>query len=314
VPRPRGLGRGLGALFPGAAGAGTQIPSQIGPAKTHDGRELPGAGAEPSIVWLDLDAVRPNPQQPRRSFDEESLRELAASIAEHGVLAPILVRPDGDAQGRYQIVSGERRWRAARMAGLSSIPAIVRPAQAAEAVELALVENVQRADLNPVEEAAGYRQLIEEYGYTQDMLAQRVGKSRPAIANALRLLSLPDDVLALVRDGKLSAGHARALASASPERARHLAAQAVHYGWSVRDVERAVAHPAPRSGRRGAAGRRQGPLPPDLADAESRLRFALATRVTIHPRAKGGTIEVQYADDDDLTRILDRIAPPGSPP
>jgi ParB family chromosome partitioning protein len=290
VSKARGLGRGLGALFPGhAAGAVALAPQSE------------------AVAQIEVERVKPNPQQPRRHFDEESLTALAQSIREHGLLAPIIVRAHPDTPHEYEIIAGERRWRAARLAGLRTIAAMVREARSGEAIELALLENVQRTDLNPIEEAAAYRQLIEEHAFTQESIAQRVGKSRPAVANALRLLALPDAVLALVRDGKLSAGHARALASLPHARALELARSAVREGWSVRDIERRSAAPASRSRR---PGQRRNGLPPDLAEAENRLRFALATRVALHPRAGGGgTIEVAYADDGELTRILDRIAP-----
>jgi ParB family chromosome partitioning protein len=289
VNKPRGLGRGLAALFPAAA------PS------------VPATGEAGAVRALEIEAIAPNPNQPRRHFDEESLTSLAQSIKEHGLLAPIIVRAHPARPQAYEIVVGERRWRAARLAGLRTIPAIVREADVGEAVELALLENVQRADLNPIEEAAAYRQLLDEHGFTQETIAQRVGKSRPAVANALRLLTLPAAVQALVRDGKLSAGHARALASLPHVRALELAQAAVRHGWNVRDVERKAAAPQ----RLGAGLRRTPPpLPPDVAEAENRLRFALATKVSLRPKASGGgTIEIFYADDSELTRILERVAP-----
>ena len=288
--RPRGLGRGLGALFPAAAAVA--------------GRHAVGT----TVVELPVEQIRPNPLQPRRRFDEESLSALAQSIRAHGLLAPIMVRTAEDAPDTYEIITGERRWRAARLAGLSTIAAIIRAAHTGEAIELAILENVQRADLNPIEEASGYRQLLDEHRYTQEMLAQRIGKSRPAVTNALRLLALPDAVQALVRDCKLSAGHARALATLPAGRARDLADEAVRRGYSVRELERRA---AARTGATYSAGARMHASPsltPELADAETRLRFALATRVSIRPRPNGGgTVEIQYADDNDLTRILDRV-------
>ncbi len=292
--KPRGLGRGLGALFP----ADRKVAS---PADGRDGQ----------LAQIPLDSITPNARQPRRQFDEESLTLLAQSIAAHGLLAPIMVRHNQDDPSRFEIIAGERRWRAARLAGLSVIAAIVREAHAGEAIELALLENVQRTDLNAIEEAAGYRQLIEEHGYTQDALAQRIGKSRPAVANTLRLLTLPDPVQALVRDGKLSAGHARALAGLAHGRAKQLADEVARQGLSVRDLERKIA------AGDSASSKRPTPIPtarerlsPEMADAENRLRFALATRVSLHPRQSGGgTIEVHYADDGELTRILERVAP-----
>lgn len=289
--KPRGLGRGLGALFPGAASPTVALEQPAG---------LP-------LLEIGIEQIQPNPRQPRRHFDEESLTALAQSIGLHGLLAPIIVRRHPDVPDGYEIITGERRWRAARLAGLRTIAAIVREARAGEAIELAILENVQRADLNPIEEASGYRQLIDEHDFTQETVAQRIGKSRPAVANALRLLTLPDSVQALVRDGKLSAGHARALAALPHARAIQLAQQAMRQGLSVRDLERASAG---REGKKPAALGPRAVLPPDVAEAENRLRFALATRVALHPRQTGGgTIEIHYADDGELTRILDRVAP-----
>lgn len=293
--KPRGLGRGLGALFPG------------GTATAPRPQAVPG----PALVQIPIEHIKPNPHQPRRHFDEESLTALAQSISAHGLLAPIIVRRDPNEEGSYEIITGERRWRAARLAGLRNIAAIMRETRGGEAIELAILENVQRADLNAIEEAAGYRQLIDEHAYTQDMLAQRIGKSRPAVANALRLLRLPDSVQAMVRDGKLSAGHARALAALPHGRARQLAEEAVRLGLTVRDVERkSAAREGTASNRAHLATTTTRQLLPEMSEAENRLRFALATRVALHPRqAGGGTIEIHYADDGELTRILDRIAP-----
>jgi len=292
VNKSRGLGRGLGALFPGAA--------------ARTGTNTTGV----PLLQIPLENITPNPNQPRRHFDEESLTELAQSISAHGLLAPIIVRPDALKPGYYEIVTGERRWRAARLAGQQLIAAIVRETHAGEAIELAILENVQRTDLNPIEEAAGYRSLIEEHDFTQEALAQRLGKSRPAIANALRLLTLPDSVQAFVRDGKLSAGHARTLAALPHGRARQLAEEAVRHGLSVRDLERKSARNSKNGKKSSSSLTTQSHLSPEMTDAENRLRFALATRVALHPRsAGGGTIEVHYADEGELTRILDRIAP-----
>ncbi|HXW50547.1 MAG TPA: ParB/RepB/Spo0J family partition protein [Candidatus Acidoferrales bacterium] len=287
--KPRGLGRGLGALFP-VAGSIVAPPA-----------------SDVLVRRIEIERIKPNPQQPRRSFDEESLTALAASIRTHGILAPIIVRPHPDVPDSYEIVTGERRWRAARLAGHSTIAAIVRDAPPGEAIELAILENVQRTDLNPIEEAAAYRALIEKHDFTQEIISQRIGKSRPAVANALRLLALPDAVQALVRDGVLSAGHARTLAALPHGRAQALATEAVRHHWTVRELERKSAEAKERK-TSGVAGRAM--LPPDLAEAENRLRFALATRVSLHPRhGGGGTIEVHYADDSELTRILDHVAP-----
>jgi ParB family chromosome partitioning protein len=287
MSKPRGLGRGLGALFPGA-----------------NSQERP-AGAR-TVIPIALTDIAPNAHQPRRAFHASELDSLAQSIKANGVLAPVLVRPKRDGPAHYELIAGERRWRAAKLAGLRTIPALVRDAKDGQAIELALLENLQRADLNPIEEAAGYRQLVAEYDFTQEMLAQRLGKSRPAVANALRLLSLPDSVQAFVRDGKLSGGHARALAALPGPKAERLAREAVAKGWSVRDIERAALH---ASGKTVQRTKPVSALPPDLAEVENRLRFALATRVTLRRATHGGTLEIQYADDDELQRIVDRICP-----
>jgi len=287
VNKNRGLGRGLGALFPGARAQSVAEPQ-----------------AGTVVAQLAPDSIEPNRQQPRRHFDEQSLAALAQSIAANGLLAPIIVRRHPEAENRYQIIAGERRWRAAKICGLQRIPALIREAQDGEAIEIALLENVQRADLNAIEEAAGYRQLIDDHEYSQETLARRIGKSRPAVTNALRLLILPDSVQALIRDGKLSAGHGRALAALPAHRAQALAQQAARQDMSVRDIERAASE-RPKSSSKAA---RKSALSPDLADVESRLRFALATKVTLQRLPTGGgTIEIRYADDAELQRLLDCI-------
>ena len=290
--RRGGLGRGLGAFFPG------------------DRQE---AAPAPGLINVSLDDVVANPHQPRRAFDVDALESLADSIRANGLLSPIIVRPVRGARAPYEIVAGERRWRAARLAGLSELPALVREVADGASIELALLENLQRTDLNAIEEAAGYRQLVDEHGFTQDALGQRLGKNRSTITNALRLLSLPDSVQALVRDGALSAGHARALAALPPDKAESLAHRAVAHGLSVRDVERLAAESA-RGGKPGgksaSAASRAGAekkLSPDLADVESRLRYALATRVVLNVGARGGSIVVHFADDKELQRIIERL-------
>lgn len=290
MSKARGLGRGLGALFPNA---GTQ--------------ERP-AGAR-TVIPIALADIAPNAHQPRHAFDQEELASLARSIKANGVLAPVLVRPKRDGPAHYELIAGERRWRAAKLAGLRTIPALVREAKDGQAIELALLENLQRADLNPIEEAAGYRQLLAEYDFTQEMLAQRLGKSRPAVANALRLLSLPGSVQALVRDGKLSGGHARSLAALSGPKAERLARECVARGWSVRELERAALQASGKAGTPQASAKAPAALPPDFAEVENRLRFALATRVSLRRAVQGGTLEIHYADDAELQRIIDRICP-----
>jgi len=298
VSKQRGLGRGLGAFFPNAGAA--QTAAAKAPSKT--------APDEQRVAMLDVDSIAANPNQPRRDFDEEELDALSQSIRANGVLAPILVRAAGVG---YEIIAGERRWRATKLAGLHQIPALVREADDPQTLELALLENLQREDLNPIEEASGYRQLLDDYGFTQDALCTRLGKARPTLTNALRLLSLPDAVQAMVRDGRLSAGHARALAALPAARAEAIARTAVGQGLSVREVERLAAAVSSAKKKPGRPASRPGQagLSPELAAVESRLRFALATRVAIRPHAGGGTIEIDYVGDDDLTRIVDVMCP-----
>ena len=293
MSKQRGLGRGLGAFFPNAGSAHAKTASD-----------------ERRVAMLDVETIAANPNQPRRAFDEAELDALSQSIRANGVLSPILVRASG--AERYEIIAGERRWRACKLAGLRQIPALVREADDPQALELALLENLQREDLNPIEEASGYRQLLDDYGFTQDALCTRLGKARPTLTNAMRLLSLPDAVQAMVRDGRLSAGHGRALAALPAARAEAIAAAAVGQGLSVREVERLAAAASPNKKKAPVhvpARPARTDLSPELAAVETRLRFALATRVAIKPRAGGGTIEIDYVGDEDLTRIVDVMCP-----
>lgn len=292
MERRSGLGRGLGALIP------TDLTGDPGGAL----REVP------------VSAVEPNPQQPRRYFDEESLASLTASVAELGVLQPILVRDLGD--DRYELIAGERRWRAAKRAGLPAIPVVVRTADQLLSLEQALVENLHRADLNALEEAAAYQQLIEEFGLTQDAVAKRVGKSRSAVANTLRLFQLPPSIQRLVAENQLSAGHAKALLG-TPDRAfqEALAERIVAAGLSVREAEEAVrAHgtaeapeePVPAG---GGADPGDGPArrlrPPGLLELEELLAEALSTRVAVSMSTGSGRgkIQVEFSGLEDLERI-----------
>jgi ParB family chromosome partitioning protein len=273
-------------------------------------------GDQPVLAEIPTSEVVPNPHQPRVHFDEETLGELAASIAQLGVIQPILVRV---VDGRYQLIAGERRWRAAQRAGLPTIPAVVRTSDDVSAVEQALVENLHRQDLTPLEEAAAYQQLLEDFSLTHDEVAKRVGKSRSAITNTLRLLGLPPAVQHLLADGKLSAGHARALLG-TPDRAlqERLARSAVSEGWSVRTVEEAVRNggvlptaPAPTPAPRPAPAPVDGSgltdatrlRPPGLLELEQLLADALDTRVGVQMSAKRGKVTIDFADLEDLERI-----------
>lgn len=301
MARSSGLGKGLSSIIPSAELATTD---------TSRGAVL---------VDVPVAAISPNPNQPRVYFDEESLIELSASITEMGVLQPILLRPSGD--GLYELIAGERRWRAAQRAGLTSIPAVVRLTDDAGSVEQALVENLHRQDLTALEEAAAYQQLLDEFSLTHDQIATRVGKSRSAITNSLRLLGLPPAVQHLLADGQLSAGHGRALLG-TPDRARQeqLAREAATGGWSVRMVEEAVrgdgassdglapseeqATSVPEPTMDGAGLTPSTRLrPPGLLELEHLLAEHLETRVSVQMSAKKGRVTIEFADLEDLERI-----------
>jgi ParB family chromosome partitioning protein len=285
----RGLGRGLGALLGDA-------PVPTAPATP------PAAPGGEVVRQIPIDRVRPNPNQPRKTFDAGALEELKASIEEHGVLVPILVRelPDG-----YELIAGERRWRASAAAQKTAIPAIVRPSSDRESLEVAIIENLQREDLNPLEEAAGIAQLIEAHDFTQEQVAQRLGKSRPAVTNALRLLTLPEAIKALIADGRLTAGHAKALLSA-PEGARlELAQRVANDGMSVRALERIIATllaPPPAKDAPSTNGRK---LSPEDLDFESRVRVKFGAPVALKRGGRGGSIEIKFTSETDLIRIAE---------
>lgn len=270
----RGLGRGLGAL--------------LSPEATEAGhfQEIP------------LDAILTNPNQPRKSFESNGLHELAASMKQSGVLQPIVVRPYG---AGYQLVVGERRWRAASLAGLKTIPAVIREVTDAECLELALIENLLREDLNPMEEAEAYQRLLAEFQWTQEELAQRVGKDRTSIANCLRLLKLPQIIQDDLRAGRLTMGHARALLSltSSSEQLR-LREQILAHSWSVRTTEEGV--------QRSRIPRRAPRRSAELAALEEMLREALATRVRIVGNERRGRIELVYASREELERLVEHVS------
>ena len=291
----RGLGRGLSALLgepeaPPAEGVAAPVLS-AGPAQ-----EVP------------IELLRRNPDQPRRSFGEPELEELAASIREKGVLQPILVRPAPGASGEYQIVAGERRWRAAQRAGLHAVPVLVRELDDLDVLEIAIVENVQRADLNAVEEALGYKALIDRFGRTQEAVAQVVGKSRSHVANALRLLNLPEEVREHIAEGRLSAGHARAIANA-PDPAG-LARTIVDKGLSVRQAEdlarQAQGRPAGEAAKPARAAARGGKHP-DTVSLEQDLSEAVGLAVEIDDKGGKGAVLVRYQTLEQLDDICQRL-------
>ena len=265
-------------------------------------REVPTGFAQ-----IQISSIRPNPQQPRTTFEPAALAELEQSVRELGVLVPIIVRPLEPVDGEpvYELIAGERRWRAAAAAQLKAIPALVRVADDRASLELAVVENLQRQDLDPLEEAMGFEHLLAKYDYTQEALAERLGKSQSAVANTLRLLGLADPIKARLRSGLLTVGHARALLSLEAGRREALAERIVADGLSVRDVERAAAE-RPAKPRRKRALRAHSP---DMADVENRLRYALGSHVAIIPARRGGRLEIRYSNDEELTRIIDAILP-----
>ena len=265
-----------------------------------------------------ISCIEPRSNQPRKTFDHESLEVLADSIATYGVLQPIIVRENEDAAGTYVIIAGERRWRASKMAGLTEIPAVIFDGDDLKAAQVAMIENIQREDLNPVEEAFGYRDLIERFGLTQDLVAKQVGKSRPAVANALRLLDLPEEVLEMLRDGTVSAGHARALLGLSdPELMVVYAEKIAQNGLSVRDTENLVR----RANERAAQASEESSE--EVVTSASVMRKAqirmlekksmslLGRKVKISTSGKKHTVELYYNDDEDLTALLTAICGEG---
>ena len=261
--------------------------------------------AAKSAVKLKLNEIEPNREQPRKSFDEEALEELANSISTHGVIQPLLVRPLAD--GGYQLIAGERRWRAARMAGLTEVPVVIREMSDSEAMELALVENLQREDLNPIEEAQGLSLLMETYGLTQEQAAKRVGKSRPAVANAMRLLALPQDVLALVERGELSAGHARTiLALENAEQISALANEIIKKRLSVRETERAVKALLKGDVKREKRVKKRDTYydEVELAVSQSLGRKA---KVLLSNGNKG-TLEIEFFGKEDLSKLVKALS------
>ena len=275
-----GLGKGLGAL-------------------------LPETDVTAGLSEAPVGAISPNPNQPRASIDENDLRELALSIREHGLIQPLVVARSGE--NAYTLIAGERRWRAAQLIGLDSVPVVVKDVVPQQMLELALVENVQRADLNPLEEASAYRQLVEEFGLTQEQVAQRVGKSRVAVANTLRLLKLPDAIQKRLADASISEGHARALLMLDDTaHMQRLASRIVSDGLSVRQVEEQV--------RRLNAGRPQarkrkasGAISANTRALEDRMRRALGTKVGLYRTSRGGKIVIQFYSEEELDAIYRRI-------
>lgn len=305
----KGLGSGLDALFGDA-----ELPL----------KQEQNSGEK--VLQLELQNVRPNPNQPRRIFEEGSLRELADSIREQGVLQPILVRPVEGARGKYEIVAGERRWQAAGLAGLAKIPAIVKPLDDKVTLEVALIENIQRQDLNPYDEALCYRELLDKYGYTQTALAERLGKSRVYVANMLRLLRLPKKIQSMIGADRLTAGHGKALLMLDKEKDQlALAERVCAEGLSVRQTEAMAKDPAliykqaKKAAKkpeleyewRGATDRELPHTPEQLLlrDLCGKLCDKLQTKVTVEQKAKGGRITLEYYSDEELERLIEILLP-----
>ena len=281
-----GLGKGLDALF-------------------MDNETVDSGG----VVTLRLSQIEPNRDQPRKIFSEEALNELADSIREHGVLQPLLVRPLPG--GSYQLVAGERRWRASRMAGLQEVPVVIREMDEEQAMEIALIENLQREDLNAIEEATGYKQLMERYGMTQEQVAKRVGKSRPAIANALRLLNLPPKVMDMVGEGEVSPGHARALLAFDDQDRIVEIAQKVKTGkYSVRDIERMAKNQDEKKEKAAKAPEEPawGGKSAFLTEMEIAMSMEMGSKVRIIPNGEGGTLQIQFWDEEDLKSLAEKFA------
>jgi ParB family chromosome partitioning protein len=282
MPKRSGLGKGLDALIPGGK---PPVPS--------------GAGGVQNVL---VDSIKRNPRQPRMDFHEQELAELAASIREHGVIQPLIVSPNTD--GTYTLIAGERRWQAAQKAGLRKIPVITRQASNQELLELALVENVQRADLNALEEAEAYRQLVEEFGLSHEAVSKRVGKSRVAVTNTLRLLGLADEVKQALVNGKITEGHARALLMLSTHKAQASALQTIiNLSLNVRQAEelaRKLSGQKPVKARKPARN-------PDVSDIERKLQRSLGTKVSLRHGKNGGAMTIYYYSNEELDALLKRL-------
>jgi ParB family chromosome partitioning protein len=279
---------------------GADLDALLKPSMSHQPQPAPAPVARDSF-HAPIEEVFPNRAQPRTRFDDAKLEELAQSIREHGVLEPILVRKRP--AGGYEIVAGERRWRAAQRAGLKDVPVFVRELSAERAFEAALVENLQREDLNPIETARAFQRLCDEHGHTQDSIAERVGKDRSTVANALRLLKLPAEVLDLVEQGRLSEGHGRALLGAKDVTAmQKLAREALAKEWSVRETERHARGTMRTTGATKAAGPSA-----NVRDLETKLTHAMGTKVTLADRRGKGQIQIRFASYDELDRLLEKL-------
>ncbi|MDE3068316.1 MAG: ParB/RepB/Spo0J family partition protein [Verrucomicrobiota bacterium] len=299
------LGRGLGALLGGSPVLASPVPAPPSPPPPPAAAPVAAADPRERVQRAPLDRIRPCPLQPRKDFSAEALNELADSIRERGIVQPLIVR---ERNGFFELIAGERRWRAAQLLNLPEVPVITREADDRAVLELALIENLQRENLNPIEEAHGYAQLTEQFQLTQEDIAGRVGKSRAAVANALRLLKLPQTVQNFVRDGRLSVGHAKVILGLADEKGQKLAAErVVKDGLNVRQTEGLVAKLQRRGARRTEPAGKIVAMPPGdphVADVEARLREVFATKVQLRYAQGKGAVEISFFSDQELERIL----------
>lgn len=291
-----GLGMGLDALFENRAPIKEPQKSEEINGREDTGNDLKSVGD--SIVYININDIKPNENQPRKHFDEDKIKELSASIMEHGIIQPLVLRKIDE--NRYEIVAGERRWRAARVAGLEKVPSIIRSFTDEENMIIAIIENMQREDLNSIEEAEGLRQMIETYGFTQEEVSRSVSKSRPYITNALRLLKLPKTVQTELAEGRISPGHGRALLAAKdPHIQESLCRRIVNEGLSVRRTEELA-----------TGGKKEKKTPqtdPNLLHVERELKEIYGTKISILPKGKKGTLQIEYYGEEELNRLIDML-------
>lgn len=305
------LGRGLSSLIPKKHSTTPVFSEVSGEARKTSRRGRPKTRHD-SIFYIEIEKITPNPEQPRREFEEESLKELAASISEHGILQPIIVSKiskdtfSGSEVG-YQIIAGERRWRAAKISGLKQLPAIIHTASSVESLEMALVENIQRANLNPIDRAKAFKRLMTEFGLGSSDIAERISKSTPAVSNTVRLLELPDVIQDALKENKINEGHARSLLAVSnPEQRMKLFEDIIAHNYSVRDVE-AQARLIKGASRNYA--QRSNVYDPESAEIENKLREVLGTKVRLRRRRGVGKLVIEFYSDEELDSILKKIYP-----
>ena len=304
MAKRKALGRGLGAFFPDTdidGDSADAVSRSISAPVSNEPADMVN-----TVIEVPVGNIRPNPHQPRKHFDEIRLQELSASIRQHGLIQPITVRHLGS--HRFELISGERRWRATMMAGIDRIPAYVREVNDNDSIALALIENLQREELNPIEVGQGYQRLIDECEYTQEQVATRIGKNRSTVTNTLRLLNLPAVVQAALRDGKISMGHARALVSVEDADAQEkLLLKAIEEDYSVRQIEEAVRHLAGASRKKRKTLSPKDQLDIEFQEISNRLRKKLSTKVQIRRKGDGGEIRIEYYSADELERLISHL-------